>query len=455
MYIKLKINILMKIYIVFTICFSALSFCIGCGCRERRATSACIDDSPVVDESSVSDPLTTEIQDDQAQESHLAVDLGLPSGTKWAATNVGASNSYDPGDYFGFGEIKPSLEYTPAGYPEIPDCNLKGYAPYDAATANWGNHWEIPTYHEFDELNQNCVWFWTTINEKKGYRVIGANGNSIFLPAAGYKTSDIRDIITYSYNSIGYYRAIAGPKIKNEPPYIWPIIFSFSTECIHFDQHGPHDYQGASVRPVTHASYLDLKIDDNQIGYDSEYDEFSLARSGSIDGHEYVDLGLPSGLKWATLNIGASDYFDNGNGFFWAAIIPDDDAHSKDGNIFEYGDTTLNISGDPRYDAATAIWNGSWRLPSRKDFDELVENCKWGIAKWGDRSKPTMIIGIGPNKKYILFPCDVWTSQPGYNGYECFFDLSSARNPYVKHPTLEETFYNHHRKVLSIRPVSD
>lgn len=57
----------------------------------------------------------------------------------------------------------------------------------DAATANWGSDWCMPTQQQFQELKDNCTWTWTTRNGKNGYEVKGKNGNSIFLPAAGYR----------------------------------------------------------------------------------------------------------------------------------------------------------------------------------------------------------------------------------------------------------------------------
>ena len=93
---------------------------------------------------------------------NIYVDLGLPSGTLWATCNVGADTPEDYGDYFAWGET-------------------------DAAAANWGNGWRMPTKEEWQELYQNTTVTWTTQNGVNGSRFTASNGNSLFLPAAGYR----------------------------------------------------------------------------------------------------------------------------------------------------------------------------------------------------------------------------------------------------------------------------
>ena len=149
------------------------------------------------------------------------VDLGLPSGTKWATCNLGASKPSDYGDYFAWGETEPKTEYTWATYKwmqtgqsdwehitkyTFADGQTEGiwYAPDgtfigdgkttleaadDAATAKLGSPWRMPTLGEIKELLASCTWTWTTQDGKNGYEVKGTNGNSIFLPAAGWRHS--------------------------------------------------------------------------------------------------------------------------------------------------------------------------------------------------------------------------------------------------------------------------
>ena len=112
---------------------------------------------------------------------HEYVDLGLPSGTKWATCNVGASNPHEYGDYFAWGETKPKGSYYDIGnYMYFSDYDVLP-ASADAATGNWGEGWRMPTKAEYYELVNNCKWTWLY----NGYKVVGTNGNGIFLPAAG------------------------------------------------------------------------------------------------------------------------------------------------------------------------------------------------------------------------------------------------------------------------------
>ena len=117
---------------------------------------------------------------------HEYVDLGL--SVKWATCNVGAETSEEYGDYFAWGDINTKSNYTSSNYStyNVQITDISGNAQYDAATANWGGSWRMPTKDEMNELRSNCTWTWITQNEVNGYNVEGPNGNSIFLPAAGY-----------------------------------------------------------------------------------------------------------------------------------------------------------------------------------------------------------------------------------------------------------------------------
>ena len=134
------------------------------------------------------------------------VDLGLPSGIKWATCNVGATTPEDSGDYFAWGETEPKTTYSWSTYKYYNGtddtmtkyCTSSSYGTVDnktvleleddAAHVNWGGNWRMPTRAEQEELidTNNCTWTWTTQNGVKGYKVTSVvNGNSIFLPAAG------------------------------------------------------------------------------------------------------------------------------------------------------------------------------------------------------------------------------------------------------------------------------
>lgn len=128
------------------------------------------------------------------------VDLGLPSGLKWAASNIGAKVPVEYGEYLACGEVGPKDRYdednsfiSSLSIEELKsksiineDGNLT--ALYDAAAINWSENWRLPTVAEFEELINNCVWSEITLCGVKGYRFeskkIG-NNNWIFLPLAG------------------------------------------------------------------------------------------------------------------------------------------------------------------------------------------------------------------------------------------------------------------------------
>lgn len=154
------------------------------------------------------------------------VDLGLPSGLLWATRNVGADFPEDYGDYFAWAETSPKDDYDWSTYSYCcynnnngtflltkycsrPDYGYNGYtddltilqADDDAATANWGDGWRTPTLEEWIELSVNCTSEWTTQNSVNGLCFTGTNGNSLFLPAAGFRLGDHID----SVGSYGYY----------------------------------------------------------------------------------------------------------------------------------------------------------------------------------------------------------------------------------------------------------
>ena len=131
------------------------------------------------------------------KDSHEWVDLGLPSGVKWATCNVGASTPNAYGNYYAWGETTTKDFYTEgscASYDQ-PWSNISGHLQRDAATYNWGSQWRMPTAEECCELRALCTWEWIYQNGYKGYKITGPNGRSIFLPAAGYRDNGMLYVI--------------------------------------------------------------------------------------------------------------------------------------------------------------------------------------------------------------------------------------------------------------------
>ena len=153
---------------------------------------------------------------------HDWIDLGLPSGLKWATCNIGANKPEEYGDYFAWAEISPKESYTEYNYQHWADANGNGYwdvgeltvnidisgTQYDAATNNWGESWRMPTIDEMQELIDHCRWVRTQVNNIRGVKVIGPNGGSIFLPAASFRYgSSLYDAGSYGnyWSSTPYY----------------------------------------------------------------------------------------------------------------------------------------------------------------------------------------------------------------------------------------------------------
>jgi hypothetical protein len=195
--------------------------------------------------------------DNSSTSQYEAIDLGL--SVKWASFNVGATKPEDYGGYYAWGETEEKSNYDWSTYKWCNGdvysmtkyCTSSGYGTVDNKTVldpendvahvKWGGSWRMPTTSEQYELRNSCTWTWTRQNGVTGYRVTGPNGNSIFLPAAGFR-----------YGTDVYSRGSSG--------YCW----SSSLDCGHsgdayglgfdggnYDCYNDYRCNGLSVRPVT------------------------------------------------------------------------------------------------------------------------------------------------------------------------------------------------------------
>lgn len=121
-----------------------------------------------------------------------AIDLGLPSGVKWAACNVGATSPEGYGNYYAWGETEVKEAYRWDTYQHYVGTttyrnlgNICG-TQYDVAHVKWGGKWRMPSQADFNELVNNCTHIWTTYNNVRGVMFTGPNGKSVFFPAASY-----------------------------------------------------------------------------------------------------------------------------------------------------------------------------------------------------------------------------------------------------------------------------
>ena len=176
---------------------------------------------------------------------HAYVDLGLSSGLKWATCNIGANNPEDYGDYFAWGETSPKAEYSwenSVTYGEQMS-DISGNAQYDAATANWGGSWRMPTREQMEELVVHCEWEWTQVNGVNGSKVIGPNGSCIFLPAAGYRSGSS----LYYDGYYGYYWS-STPDDNFYDDCAYYLSFNYGLEGVYWYY---NRNIGFTVRPIT------------------------------------------------------------------------------------------------------------------------------------------------------------------------------------------------------------
>lgn len=365
------------------------------------------------------------------------VDLGLPSGNLWAKCNLGASAPEAYGDYYAWGETKPKQMYTypnhkwyKEGAPSLgftkynnEDGKLTLEDEDDAVIQKLGNGWRTPTLADFRELtNQKLTTIEkTTLNGVAGYQITSKrNKKSIFIPFAGFKNDkpQTREISADQTVAICMTNQ---RRIDDQVFNCW--TFAFEQDRIrHYGKRRP---DGMSIRPVKGPG---VPVPNN-----------------------CVDLGLASGLLWAKCNIGTTEPTQPGNYYAWGELSTKKEyymtnyKHFKTGKydlkgILKYneedGKTVLELGDDV---ARTNLGVG-YRIPTKADWEELLEDCKWeavtvtlpieldpsqkkSIARW----KVT-----GPNGNSIVLPmtggfkADGWGVMPDYDTYYTTANLYPA-----------------------------
>ena len=353
-----------------------------------------------------------------------AVDLGL--SMKWAPWNIGAKDSKGSGFLFGWGNPDPENHSTNPNYFPTPfaSSNITN-TENDVAQAYWGDLWHMPTVEDFEELKSKCTWQW--VPERKAYKISNKNDSSkfIYLPVTGYaigesskgegsgyywtgtvspQSSANAEYFNFTsqqnsptiYNAGRYYRMAIRP-VYGE--YTIPVtIVSTSAVChensvtisVHIEGEGEDLTYGilystlSDVKESTAEKQVfsleaisgsrDETIDIVNLKYDTKYYYRAFVKVGAdtfVEGedHEFrtevdkriVDLGLS--VKWSSWNIGATSEGEYGYLEPWGA---------SDGGSAYYGGG--NISGTD-YDIAHAEWGDEWRMPTREEFQELVDNC--------------------------------------------------------------------------------
>lgn len=211
------------------------------------------------------------------KEMHGTVDLGLPSGTLWATCNIGASSPENHGNYYAWGETTTKSHYGWGTYKHCKDyldklskyCNASDYGyngftdnltvlqpEDDAAMANWGKAWCMPTFEQWEELVENTTCTLTSLNDVRGVLFTASNGNSIFIPVTGsynqsyyYQCDDDDGVFSYWSSSL----------YMDEPSNAMASHFFFDYDDMYVDTY--YDYfnhtlrcLGLPVRPVRSSS---------------------------------------------------------------------------------------------------------------------------------------------------------------------------------------------------------
>lgn len=326
------------------------------------------------------------IQDSGTINGYEYVNLGLKSGTLWATCNIGASSPEEFGDFYSWGEIEEKDYYDWNTYIYCNGTYDTAYnlgrdiagTQYDVACVKWGGTWRMPSILQFIELYNNCTWTWTTRNGIFGYIVEGPNSNTIFLPAADHQFLDNNHFDTNEDYTGGDYWS-SSEDYQTSAHYL--SFYSGSMSCY---QSCSKDW-GLSVRAVS---------------TEGPKPEHSIA--------EPVDLGLPSGTKWASWNIGASSPEEYGGYYAWGETEPkgyyDQNTYlyyipyldNKD-HYYYIGDDIANTE----YDVAHVMWGDSWSMPTIEQFEELCDYCSW---TWISRNGKNGYLVTGPNNNSIFLP---------------------------------------------------
>ena len=353
---------------------------------------------------------------------HAYVDLGLPSGTLWATCNVGASKPEDYGDYFAWGETEPKSTYnwstykyangdynkltkycndSDLGYNSFTDNLTTLEASDDAATANWGSDWCMPSDDQWIELMDNTSITLTTINRVYGLLFTASNGHSLFLPAAGYHWGD-----AFNYDGdLGYYWSSS----LNTDNSSGTMYFNFNFNSGNYSMKCSYRLDGRSVRAVLRSA------PEGTVGTGLKAKEEMKAER--ISGHEYVDLDLPSGTLWATCNVGASKPEGYGNYYAWGETSTKSTYNIETYKYIDNSYNTTKYSYMPSYvyngftdnlttlepsdDAATANIGIDWCIPTKEQWMELLENT---TNKWTTQNGVKGMLFTAKNGQTLFLP---------------------------------------------------
>lgn len=411
-----------------------------------------------------------------------AVDLGLPSGIKWANCNVGASSPEGFGGYYAWGETFEKESYAKTDYTYYKSSkqewvdigtNISG-TRYDVACQRWGGDWRMPTKEEIEELIDECSWQWTSINKVNGYRITGPNGNSIFIPAAGYRVDN--GLYRRGYQAISWSDKVvfAGAHCLRFGDAKWersiidryvgvsvrPVCGVFKSKTVTVTTGGATDItsnsavlsgtlsdadksitcgiiygtssslsstSGTKVSSTSSGDYsvTVTDLEDNTTYYyrayaisDGEYcyGEVCSFKTENLVVIEAIDLGLS--VKWASCNVGAESPEDYGGYYAWGETKEKNDYSSSTSITYGLSTSELRSQGiidsddnlTAAYDAATDNWGSSWRMPTKEEIEELFNKCSW---EWTSVNGVSGRKVTGPNGNSIFLPAAGYRYRTG------------------------------------------
>ncbi len=212
----------------------------------------------------------------------------------------------------------------------------------------------------------------------------------------------------------------------------------------------------ANSDTLPYISLPDMEYKDSNNKNSKPINEKGENSNNTIQGHEYVDLGLS--VKWATCNVGASQSHEYGNYYAYSKTHTKDKSTKDDNQT--YNTSMDDISGNPGYNVVTANWGDLWRLPTNEEIDELINKCTW---QWMKQNDVNGFKVTGPNGNSIFLPAaghynEASPCNVGKKGY--YLTSSSSNLLYLSRAYRFISSGNYisldwHQDEYTIRPVSD
>ena len=336
------------------------------------------------------------------ENAYESVDLGLPSGTLWATCNLGADSPEEVGCYYAWGETETKEDYSnetyafyvstagysmyhgpataPTGYQS--DYRFRLLPQHDAATASWGEGWNMPSNEQFQELinSNNTTVEQSELNGQAGFKITSkVNGKSIFLPATGLMMGT-----TLRTPSMTRYWSRSLNATNNKNAYCLYGNTSLRTM-------GQDRNMGMCIRPVKTKKTVAVP--------------------------EYVDLGLPNGTLWASCNLGAINPEDIGTPYAWGETETKEIGmytqplykffNPSTGYFLKYNTSDGMNFLEAADDAATVNMGAGWSIPTPADFLTLLNDTytKRSIEKVDDVYGLRITSKINGNSIFLPSTC--------------------------------------------------